>query len=130
MVRKTKQSKIVIVSYGSVLSEALDAAKILADEGIEADVVNARFCVPFDKQIILSSGKYKGIIAVEDHRRSCGFGSKLLEAATEENNTVPIRLVAMPEKFIGPDSRKAQLRAAGICADKIVEIAREMVKKD
>ncbi|MHC4207632.1 MAG: 1-deoxy-D-xylulose-5-phosphate synthase, partial [Planctomycetota bacterium] len=46
--RKGKGSSIAIVSYGSVLTEALKAAELLAKDGIAVDVINARFAAPID----------------------------------------------------------------------------------
>ncbi|MHC4546372.1 MAG: transketolase C-terminal domain-containing protein, partial [Planctomycetota bacterium] len=57
--KKAKDSAIAIVSYGSVLTEALEAAELLAKDGIAVDVINARFAAPIDEKIIqlLDKGK-------------------------------------------------------------------------
>ena len=79
VVRKTRDSAIAIVSYGSVLTEALRAANVLAKEGIAVDVINARFAAPVDERIIALLETGKSIITVEDHHSACGFGSAVLE---------------------------------------------------
>jgi 1-deoxy-D-xylulose-5-phosphate synthase len=145
VVKRAKGAAIAIVSYGSLLTEALKAAALLADEGIGVDVINARFAAPVDKRIVSLLGKGKGIITVEDHYLACGFGSAVLEMAAleankgkrrdresgrtdarrESHNT--IRPLGAPRAFIRHDSRCAQLMQAGVNADKIAQTAKEML---
>ena len=142
-VKKAKDSRIAIVCYGSVLTEALKAADLLADEDIAVDVINARFAAPVDKNIISLLDEGKGIITVEDHLMACGFGSALLELAAQETAETnrqaartrrkqeshnAIRLLGAPGALIGHDSRSAQLMEAGVNADKIVQTAKEMLE--
>jgi len=139
VVKKAKDSAIAIVCYGSVLTEALKAADLLADEDIAVDVINARFAAPVDKNIVSLLDQGKGIITIEDHLMACGFGSALLELAVETNNQTggardkqeshnAIRLLGAPRALIGHDSRSAQLMEAGVNADKIVQAAKEMLE--
>jgi 1-deoxy-D-xylulose-5-phosphate synthase len=140
-VKSSKDSEIAIVSYGCLLSEALDAAAMLAKEGIPVDVINGRFAAPVDNKIVSLLDKGKGIITVEDHHLACGFGSALLETAALEaaqakktaqesaksqfHNT--IRMLGVPRELIRHDSRRAQLMQVGVNADKIVQTAKEML---
>jgi len=131
-VKKRKDSAIAIVSYGSVLTEALEAAGLLAKEGIEVDVINARFAAPVDKKIVSLLEEGKALITVEDHAGACGFGSAVLELAASQyairNTQYAIRVLAAPRRFIKHDSRSAQLMEAGVNADKIVKTAKKMLK--
>jgi len=127
-VKHSKNSRLIIISYGSILTEALKAEILLAEEGISVDVINARFAAPLDKKIISLLKQGKSIITVEDHTIACGFGSAVLELATA--NKCPlnaIRLLGAPRTFIGHDSRESQLLQVGINADTIVKTAREML---
>jgi 1-deoxy-D-xylulose-5-phosphate synthase len=128
-VKSSANSAIAIVTYGSVLTEALEAARMLEQEGIAVDVINARFAAPIDEKIILLLGEGKGIITVEDHAGACGFGSGVLELAATLGKpvTTSIAVLGAPKAFIKHDSRSAQLMRAGINADKIVQTAKEML---
>jgi 1-deoxy-D-xylulose-5-phosphate synthase len=138
LVKKGRNSALAIVSYGSVLTEALEAAELLAKNGIAVDVINARFAAPVDEDIISLLEEGKRIITVEDHTISCGFGSAVLElAAAKMADSEPsakgytldaIRLLGAPRRFIGHNSRNAQLMEAGVNADKIVQTAKNMLK--
>ncbi len=140
VVKKPKDSAIAIVSYGSVLTEALEAAGLLAKEGIAVDVINARFAAPVDGKIISLLNQGRGIITVEDHACACGFGSAVLELAASQYAILPssgakgrhtpyaVRVLGAPRRFIKHDSRSAQLIEAGVNADKIVKTAKKMMK--
>ena len=127
-VKRQKDSAIAIVSYGSVLKEALEAAGLLAKDGIAVDVINARFAAPVDHNIVDILENGKGIITVEDHSLACGFGAAILEAAVttlRKPIVKPIIVLGTPRRFIKHNVRSDQLIEAGVNADKIVEAARE-----
>jgi 1-deoxy-D-xylulose-5-phosphate synthase len=128
LVKRSKKSAVAIVSYGSILTEALKAAEMLAEESIAADVINGRFAGPVDEKIVNLLEKGKAIITVEDHTGACGFGSAVLELAAAKSSSIKnIRVLGTPGRFIGHNSRKHQLMEAGINADKIVETVKEML---
>ena len=147
VVKSSPGSVIAIVAYGSLLTEALTAAKLLAEEGIEVDVINGRFAAPIDERIVSLLVEGKGIITVEDHRLSCGFGSGLLELAVEalprlkkatrrkrrakyklrETRFLPIVVLGVPNIFVRHGARSNQLMEVGVNADKIVQTAKQML---
>jgi len=131
VVKRRKDSRIAIVSYGSVLKEALEAARLLGRAGIAVDVVNARFAAPVDEKIASLFADGKGVIVVEDHRLACGFGSAILEMAAakigDSKKRGAIRLLGVPRRFIRHDSRTMQLMQAGINTDKIIQAAKEVL---
>lgn len=130
VVKKSKDSVITIVSYGSVLTESLTAAKALAKKKIKVDVINARFAAPVDEGIISLLGEGKGIITVEDHQLSCGFGSALLESifrqGSEITNPQSVAILGAPNRFIKHNSRRSQLMDTRVNADIIVQTAKKM----
>ncbi len=128
VVRHARKAVLTIASYGTLLSEALQAAELLDDDGIAVDVVNARFAAPVDAAILTALSGRKGLITVEDHHAACGFGSAVLERAAEMGlDAARIRVLAAPRRFIGHDSRRAQLMQVGVTADDIVNAAKEML---
>lgn len=127
LVRHSLDSSLSILSYGTVLTEALIAAERLSALGIEADVINARFAAPIDEGLLDLLAEGRRLITVEDHYLSCGFGSALLElAATRGCELGRVRVLGAPRRFIGHHSRSAQLMEAGITADEIVKTAKEL----
>jgi 1-deoxy-D-xylulose-5-phosphate synthase len=129
-VRRDEKPAIKIVSYGTLLGEAVKAAKILGDEGVETEVINARFAAPLDESIVADLSKSRGLITIEDHFTACGFGSAVLElAAAKGLDKASIRVLGAPRRLIGHDSREAQLMEVGITADEIVQTARQMLPR-
>jgi 1-deoxy-D-xylulose-5-phosphate synthase len=127
-VKRSKKPTVRIASYGTILSEALAAAQILDDEGIETEVVNARFAAPVDERIVSGLSRNKVLITVEDHFIPCGFGSAVLElAAAKGLDKAGIRVLGAPRRFIGHNSRKTQLMEVGVIAETIVQTARQML---
>lgn len=128
-VRKGKDSKVAIVTYGCILTQALKAAASLADDGIEVDVINARFATPVDAAIIGLIEQGKKIITVEDHGRACGFGSAVLEqtAVSDGQMNKTIVVLGTPDEFIKHDKRSEQFIQAGINAENIIKVAKKMI---
>ena len=128
LVRRGRKSNLAIACYGNVLTEALKAAETLSADKIGVDVINARFAAPIDAKFMNLLARGKGLITVEDHFLSCGFGSAVLEAAaTNGYQPGTIRTLGAPRRFIGHDSRNAQLMEVGINADEIVKTAKELL---
>jgi len=128
-VKKSKGSAVAIVSYGTVLTEALKAAGLLAEKKVPVDVVNARFAAPVDEKINTLLRRGKRIVTVEDHAVACGFGSAVLEmAAAKGCSPNNVRVLGAPRRFIGHNSRDAQFMEAGVDADSIAETVRKMLR--
>ncbi|MHC4204317.1 MAG: transketolase C-terminal domain-containing protein, partial [Planctomycetota bacterium] len=128
-VKRSKGSAVAVVSYGNVLTEALKATELLAQDKIAIDVVNGRFAAPVDDKIISLLEKGKSIVTVEDHAIACGFGSAVLElAAAKGCSTESIRLLGAPRQFIGHNSRDVQLMEAGANAETIAGTVRKIMK--
>jgi 1-deoxy-D-xylulose-5-phosphate synthase len=128
-VKSGPKSSVAIVAYGSVLTNALQAAQLLQQDSINVDVINARFAAPLDEKIVSLLKKRKGIITLEDHSLACGFGSAVLETAAALPGPIANRIVTlgMPRAFLKHDSRSAQLMQGGINADKIAQTAKEIL---
>jgi len=130
VVRRTPHSALVIVSYGTLLVEAVEAAERLDSMGIGADVINARFASPVDEGLLDLLVAGKRLLTIEDHYLSCGFGSALLELAASRGCELGrIRVLGAPRRFFGHHSRAAQLMEAGVTADEIVKTAKELVSE-
>lgn len=131
VVRSSTDSRVTIISYGSVLLEAISAAGKLAEEGINVDVINARFAAPMDVKIIELLRSGKAVVTVEDHGSACGFGSAVLEAAANRSSGFErpgaVRVLGVPRRFVRHETRASQLMEAGINADKIAETVRQVL---
>jgi pyruvate dehydrogenase E1 component beta subunit len=76
---------VTIVTYSRMLSIALQAAKALADEGIEAEVVDLRTLRPLDMETVVASvRKTNRAMVLEEDWRSCGMGAEVASRIYEE----------------------------------------------
>jgi 1-deoxy-D-xylulose-5-phosphate synthase len=112
---------IVLAGLGKTVPVALEAARRLAEEGVSAAVVDARFVKPLDADLLSETALGSGrVLTLEDHGRSGGFGSAVLELLSETAPDVAVRRLGLPDRFIEHGDTADQWRAAGLDADSVV----------
>ncbi len=119
---------VAIVAYGSEVEFAMQAADKLAAEGIEAEVVSARFAKPFDSEMLQDLRKrFELVVSVEDHASCGGFGSCLLQAlhALPAGRLPRVRILGVSDEIYEHASRPELLEAAGLDAQGIAAAVRE-----
>jgi len=121
---------VAILSYGHVFTSVMKAVENLAEEGIDAAVVNARFVKPMDVELLREiAERYPVLLSVEDGAVMGGFGSAVNEVLIE--NEIPGRCIALgvPDVYIEHGDQASQQEEAGISPGKIVERVRAAVEK-
>jgi len=117
--------KVVLVSYGSVLKNVVDASDILAETGVSVGVVNFHTIKPVDRGVIEElAGNYKLVISIEEHSIYGGLGSVVAEVMAENGETEQhSRLVRIGIKDTFGESGTADelLRKYGLDAEGIAE---------
>lgn len=77
--------QVTILTYGAALHEAREAADLLADNDISAEIVDVRSLVPLDEETILASVKKTGrVVIVHEAARTCGYGAELAALIAEK----------------------------------------------
>lgn len=117
----------VVFAHGVMVSKALEAADVLAAEGIELRVVNVSTLKPVDDAMIRDLATTAGVrcvIAAEEHTRYNGLCSIVEHAMS--GSPIPVGLVAIDDKF-GQSAQNYDilLEAYGLTADHIVRAVRE-----
>ena len=121
-------SDLTIAAIGSTVLPATRAAEILAESGIEAEVINARFVKPLDEALILNSVRKTGmLVTVEEAMLAGGFGSALLELLAREQIEIPVDRLGLADKFYDHADQNALRRQAGINAEAIAERAGALI---
>ena len=98
-----KQGKdISIIAIGKTVSRAIEVAKMLEKEKIDAEVINARFLKPLDIEAIKKSiEKTRNVITIEDGTIINGLGTATKELIINENmENIKIKSYAYPDEFI------------------------------
>ena len=119
---------IAIVATGLMVYEAIEAAKTLASEGIEATVINIHTIKPIDEDIIVEAAKNTGLLlTVEEHSVIGGLGSAVADVLAARH---PAKLVkiGVNDEFGHSGPAVDLLKEYGLCADNIVAKARDAVK--
>jgi len=112
---------VTIVATGIMVSKALEAAKLLTEEGIRAEVINASTIKPLDRETILQSVKKTGrVVTAEEHNIIGGLGSAVAELVTEEF-PVPVRRVGVQDVFGESGSPNELLEKYHLTPQAIVE---------
>ncbi|MEM6753469.1 MAG: 1-deoxy-D-xylulose-5-phosphate synthase [Cyanobacteria bacterium P01_C01_bin.38] len=104
---------VLMIGYGSMVNSTLQAAEILSEHGIEATVINARFCKPLDTELMFPLAKQIGkVVTLEEGCLMGGFGSAVAEALLDADILVPIKRFGVPDILVDhakPDQNKAEL---------------------
>ena len=122
---------LVLLATGTMTAAALRAADMLAQEGVEAEVINASTIKPLDAECltrVFASGK--PVYTLEEHVLQGGFGSAVLEAAAEMSSQVNIIRFGVEDRYIQHGDHKHLLVEVGLDDDSIVQRIRNTYKKE
>ncbi|PRH76863.1 transketolase, partial [Streptomyces solincola] len=105
---------------------ALDAARALAEEGVEAAVLNMHTVKPLDVEGLLAAVSGAGlVVTVEEHWRTGGLGAAVTEALAEHRPTPVVRL-GMPDTFASTVGDHGGLLAHyGVTGEAVADAVRE-----
>jgi pyruvate/2-oxoglutarate/acetoin dehydrogenase E1 component len=121
-------SDLTLIGWGTQVWTALEAAEVLAGEGISAEVVDLRTLVPFDAETVLASARKTGrVIVVHEAQETGGFGGEIAARIADAAFAwldAPIRRVAFPDRP-SPYSRVLE-QALAPDATRLVAAAREL----
>lgn len=126
-----KGEKVAVLACGTILSNVVEAAKILEEKyQLKITIADARFAKPFDKNLVKNLIENHQLLITIEEGALGGFGSAVSEFLLNEglldSANCKLRTLFMKDEFIEQNSQKAMQIEAGIGADKIVEIVKEL----
>ncbi|EFH86488.1 1-deoxy-D-xylulose-5-phosphate synthase [Ktedonobacter racemifer] len=127
---EAERTDCAILAYGSTVAQAEIAAKELAQEGIKATIVNARWAKPLDEELFLHLAKTtRRIVTIEDHVLAGGFGSAVLELFEQHGllRDIETRLIALPDKYVEHGAPTILKELYGLSSAHLKEVVREML---
>jgi 1-deoxy-D-xylulose-5-phosphate synthase len=121
---------IALLAIGNMVPNALKAADLLRNEGIEAEVVNMRFVKPIDEELLKSlAQRINTFLTIEDNVIHAGFGSGVLEALSHCGiSDVSVKVHGLPDEFIEHGSPSELHHMVKLDADGIAEVTKEYLK--
>ena len=115
--------KVAILSFGSMLSPAIEAAELL-----DATLANMRFVKPLDTNLILHLAKeHDLLVTVEENTVQGGAGSAVAECLQQHGMPNPMLQLGLPDRFLEQGETEKMLAACGLDATGIIASIRQRV---
>lgn len=112
---------VTIVAAGIMVHEAIEARKMLKEQGIDAGVIDVHTMKPFDAETIIEAAKVTGaVVTAENHSIINGLGSAVAEALVQ-NYPVPMKMVGVQDEFGEVGMQDYLAERFGLKAKNIVE---------
>lgn len=117
----------VIIAVGAAVEQALEAAELLAQDGLKLAVVDPRFVKPLDRKLLTAEAQRTGlVVTVEDHVLQGGFGSAVLELLADVGLAPTVLRLGLPDAFIEQGSQPELRSRYGLDAEGIAGSVRQL----
>ncbi|MEN6327381.1 MAG: transketolase family protein [Syntrophomonas sp.] len=124
-----KGNAATIAACGIMVAKALEAAQLLAAEGIEVSVLDMHTIKPIDQELLIRKARETGcILSVEEHSIIGGLGSAVCEVVSE-NYPVPVLRMGINDLFGQSGKPDELLQHYGLSVAKIVQNTHDLLKK-
>lgn len=122
-------SDAAIIACGIMVHKALQAAEVLAGEGINVTVIDMHTVKPLDRELVLEAARQTGaILTVEEHNIIGGLGSAVCEAVSEFQ-PVPVKRMGIQDTFGQSGTPDELMEYYGLTAEGIVDNIHTLIKK-
>jgi transketolase len=120
-------SDATVIATGIMVAAALDAAAILAGDGIRLEVVDLHTLRPLDVETIVASARKTGaVVTAEEHLLQGGMGSNVARLLGE-HHPVPMRFVGLADTYTESGEPQDLLRKYHMTAEDIVAAVQDVV---
>jgi len=120
---------VAIIANGLLTYEAIVAGEKLAEEGINAMVINMATIKPLDEELVVEAARKCGkVITCEEHSVIGGLGEAVCSCLSEKLPT-PVKRIGVNDEFGHSGPAAALLKQFGLSAEHIVEVAKELCGK-
>jgi transketolase len=121
-------SDVLLMGTGTMTYQMLLAARVLAEQGINAEVVHVPTIKPLDGETILASAKKTGrVVTAEEAQIAGGFGSAVAELLSDKL-PMPVLRIGMQDRFGESGDPKDLFKAFGLNGEQIAEQVKEWIK--
>lgn len=122
-------SDVTILACGIMVSKALEAAELLKEKGINAEVLNASSLKPFDSEAVVRSVAKTGcVVTAEEHNVIGGLGSAVAEVLAL-NHPAPLEMVGVMDVFGESGNPEELLVKFGLTAEAVAAKAEAALKR-
>jgi len=124
VLKQAASKDVLIVGVGSFAKVALDVADLLASQGIGATVVDPRWILPINPDLVELAQDHRLVVTIEDGLKTGGFGSRVRQELRANEVDTALSEVGVPAEFLEHAERSEILERLGLSAK---AIARDIV---
>ncbi|MEY4713830.1 MAG: hypothetical protein RIQ37_160 [Actinomycetota bacterium] len=124
VLKESPAKDVLIVAVGAMAGVALEAAELLAAQGIGATVVDPRWVVPVSKSVVDLAADHRLVVTIEDGVRVGGIGTRIRQALRAAEVDTALNELGLPDEFLEHATRNQILERVGLTAQ---SIARDIV---
>ncbi|GIP15249.1 1-deoxy-D-xylulose-5-phosphate synthase [Paenibacillus montaniterrae] len=130
-VLKEGESEYALLAVGPMIKIAKEASELLIRDGIDVEIINARFIKPLDEAMLLRlAAQHKKLVVIEESAELGGLGSAILEFyAKQQLDDVVVRIKGIPDLFIEHGTIAQQRDEVGLNAVNIANLVHGMKAK-
>lgn len=114
VLRQDPGATVLILAIGSMAQIGLNAAQILAEQGIRTKVVDPRWVKPWDPQLVVAAADHDLVVTIEDNGIQGGAGASFLQHLQSTGITTPVRIHGVPQEFFEHAKRDVLLQRFGL----------------
>ena len=126
--RSGSGDRVCLIGVGKMLANTIEAAELLADEGIDATVWDPRIVTPLDEEMLIDAGNHDVVITVEDGFRQGGAGTVIETALRDMESASRVDVMGVPVRYIPHAKPDKILRELGLDAAGIVEAVHRLLR--
>lgn len=127
--RMTEGNDVTIIATGHLVWKSIEAAEILEERGISAEVINIHTIKPLDEEAILASVKKTGcVVTAEEHLRNGGLGDSVAQFLAQ-TYPAPIYFIAVNDTFGESGKPLELLTKYGLDTPNIVAAAESVIRR-
>ncbi|MCL2785924.1 MAG: transketolase family protein [Methanomassiliicoccaceae archaeon] len=120
---------ITLIGTGQMVVSCMEAANILEEAGISAEVINMSTIKPLDTETVLRSvSKTKCVVTAEEHSIIGGLGSAVAECLSE-NGPMPMERVGVKDSFGESGDPSELMKKYGLTTDDVVAAAERLIER-
>ena len=129
-IRTVKEgTDVAIIANGSLVYHAMEAAKILQEEGINAEVIDCHTVKPLDEEGIEAAARKTGcVVTAEEHQMNGGLGGAVAECLARRY-PVPMEMVAVQDTFGESGTADELMAKYGLDAKAIVDKVKKAIAR-
>ncbi|MFC0877262.1 transketolase family protein [Saccharicrinis sp. FJH2] len=119
---------VAFIACGETVAPAYEAARLLEEKGISAEIISMHTISPLDTEAIISSAKKcKAVITVEEHSVHGGLGEATAAVLMQNQIYKPFKIVGIPDEDTVTGSQVEIFNHYGICGEGLSQTAIELL---